>query len=355
MEKKYYTLDEIFEKKDINGEKPSTYIITTNRSAGKTTAVLDYCLTNWYNTYDEEKKYGEEFVLIYRTVAECKDSGLEFSDILFRNPKYGSKITHKQIADGIITQVFLDDKRLCYAVSLKKADNIKKYSHIFMHVRRAIFDEYQLESGEYLKDETTKLSSVLMSVSRGGGEQSRKIELFLLGNPVSNLNPYYLKYGINRRLRPETRFLRGDGWVGEFGFNESAATAIESNTIYNVIGGQYLKSTTKKGEYMIPGVAFVEKPKGNSRYCFTILHDGEYVGIRIFQNGYVWCTSKIEKTCKDIFSLNVNEYDENISLLNSRSYEYIFLKKAFETGVLRFDCFDTKNIIYDILAINLYN
>ena len=112
-----------------------------------------------------------------------------------------------------------------YAISLNNADQIKKYAHLFSDVARMIFDEFQSETNHYCSDEVEKLLSVHTSIARGQGEQIRYVPVFMLSNPVSIINPYYVELGISNRLKEDTKFLRGDGFVLEQGYIESASEA----------------------------------------------------------------------------------------------------------------------------------
>ena len=92
-------------------------------------------------------------------------------------------------------------------------------------------EEFQTESGAYLNNEIGKLQSILTSVSRGGGKQSRFMRLILLSNNVSLMNPYFIFLGVYRNYQKGTKFLHGKGYVFEFAFNESASKAMEENRL----------------------------------------------------------------------------------------------------------------------------
>lgn len=47
----------------------------------------------------------------------------------------------------------------------------------------------------------------------------------MLSNAVTIINPYYVEMGITDRLKNETKFLRGDGYVLEQSFLESVSEA----------------------------------------------------------------------------------------------------------------------------------
>ena len=203
---------------DINGNKPELYLITSNRSGGKTTYFGRLCVNRF-------KEKGEKFALIYRYNYELDDCAEKFfkdlSSLFFNN----SVMTSKRKASGIFHELFLDDEPCGYAISLNSADQLKKYSHLFSDVQRMIFDEFQSETNHYCTDEIRKFISVHTSVARGQGKQSRYVPVFMLSNPVSIINPYFVELGISERLKDDTKFLRGDGFILEQGFIETASRA----------------------------------------------------------------------------------------------------------------------------------
>lgn len=352
MSTKYYDLHQILHKTDINGKKPSIYLITNNRSAGKTTSVLEYALEKFRESYDEELGYGEQLLLLYRTRYELSGCAQLFEDVLFRRQELGREMKCKGMAGGMIQQLYLDGVLFGFALDISSSDKLKKYSPMFLHVERALLDEYQLESGKYLKHEIQKLMSTIMTVSRGGGSQSRQIELFLLGNPVTIMNPYYCALGIHKRLMHDTKFMRGDGWVAEFGFNEAAAEAIADNPIYNALGGAY-RSYAIEQTYLREGSNFIEQPTGRSKYLFTLIHEGGRYGIREFEQGYIYVTKKVDGSCKSVFTYNAGEHDLNTVILDRASYSFELIEHSFKMGRLRFDSIEAKNAVFDILALNV--
>ena len=106
-------------------------------------------------------------------------------------------MTSKRRASGIFHELFIDNVSCGYAISLNSADQLKKYSHLLSDVQRIIFDEFQSETNHYCYDEVSKLLSVHTSIARGQGELVRYVPVYMLSNPVSIINPYYVDMGIS--------------------------------------------------------------------------------------------------------------------------------------------------------------
>lgn len=346
----YYTLDAIKSKKDLDGDTPHIFLITTNKTAGKTTAVLLEGLERFKKTNGRDK-----MLLIYRNKYEITSGHLLFSDVLKLYPEYGHEMTTVRGVPNLIYTLLLDGKVFGYAISMYKIDALKKYSPMFRDVETALLDEMQLEDGQYLKDEPAKLQGIIMAVGRGGGKQSRPFNLFLLGNNVSLMNPYFIYFGIHKRLKPDTHFMRGHGWVAEFGVNESAKKELSENTMLKAFrDSDYFKYSTN-GEYLYNTGIFIESPSGNSRYLMTLIFDGKEYGIRDFyEEGLIGISKSIDQSNKIRICIKSTDHDASTVLINRNSSIFQLFRDGYEKGLLRFSDLESKNVMLDVLAIDFY-
>jgi len=226
---------------------------------------------------------------------------------------------------------------------------------MFTQVESIIFDEFQPENGKYLPKEIEKLQSVLLTIARGGGEQSRSIKCYLLGNMVTLMNPYFIYFGIHKRLKSDTVFMRGNGWIAEFGFNEAAAEAIKKNGISRAFShNRYLQYSTEK-VYLFDADVFIEKLKGRNAYLATIVNDNVRFGVReYYDDGILLISKKHDPSCKTVVAFKAGDHAQNTIMLSRNSYIFSNINQAFKAGYLRFDDMETKNAIFDILAIDIY-
>lgn len=346
-EQKYYNPDKILNKKDLNGKEPAIYLISTNRSAGKTTAFLKKCC--------KLKNKKKKFVLIYRYTYELSSANMIFEDVLKLYPELGTEMTIKSCAKGLFYELFLDGVSVGFSVAMSNPDSLKKYSALFADVEIMVMDEFQTESGKYLKDEPNRLQSLYLTIARGGGSQSRLVKVFLLGNMISIMNPYFIFFGIHKRLKADTKFMRGNGWVAEFGFNESASKSIKENPFFSAFeDNNYMKSSTEK-VYMYDSSTFCEKLSGKSKYLFTLIYDKEEYGIRdFFEEGILYISRKSDKNFPYRVSFKASDHTQNTIMLNRYSYLWQNVRDAFNNGSLRFDDMKTKSVIFDILGVDMY-
>lgn len=330
MNSAYYDGTKILSMLDINGNKPELYMITSNRSGGKTTYFGRLCVNRF-------KEKGEKFALIYRYNYELDDCADKFfkdlSSLFFNN----SIMTSKRKASGIYHELFLDDEPCGYAVSLNSADQLKKYSHLFSDVERMIFDEFQSETNHYCSDEIRKFISIHTSIARGQGKQSRYVPVYMLSNPVSIINPYFVELGISERLKDDTKFLRGNGFILEQGFIETASRSQKDSGFNKAFSKNTYVAYSSECVYLNDNKAFIEKPKGPGRYICTIKYKGIDYGVREYADaGLIYIDDRSDNTFRFKITVTTDDHEINYVMLKRNDAFLSMLRFYFEKGCFRF-------------------
>lgn len=340
----YYDGTKLLSLTDINGNRPEIYMCTTNRTGGKTT-YFERLVVNRF--LDKREKFG----LLYRYNYELDDCAEKFfKDIgeLFFN---GYTMTSKKRAKGIYHELYLNGEPCGYAVSINSADQVKKNSHFFSDVKRLIFDEFQSESNTYCPNEIKKFISVHTSMARGQGEQNRYLPVYMLSNPVSIINPYYVELGISSRLTDETRFLRGDGFVLEQGFVESAADAQKSSGFNKAFARNSYIAYSSESVYLNDNKAFVDRPQGVGRYMATLKYNGQTYGIREFaEAGVIYCDDRADETFPLKITVTTDDHELNYVMLKRNDLFLLNLRYYFERGCFRFKDLRCKEAVLKSLS-----
>ncbi len=348
--KKYYDGTKLLSLMDISGNKPEIYICTSNRTAGKTTYFNRLVINRFINK-------SEKFCLLYRFNYELDDIENKFfkdiQNLFFNN--YEMK-TKKQ-AKGIYTELFLRKEgeeifvSCGYAISLNSADQIKKFSHIFSDVYNIIFDEFQSETNHYCPNEIKKFISIHTSIARGNGKQVRYVPVYMISNPVSIINPYYVQLGISTRLREDTKFLKGEGFVLEQGYNESASIAQKMSAFNKAFSNNDYSIYSSEGVYLNDSQAFIEKMNGNSKYLCTVKYKNNEYAIREFtEYGVIYCDDKPDKTYSEKIVITTDDHDINFVMLRSNDLFIQQLRYYFEKGCFRFKNLICKEVILTMLS-----
>ena len=341
---KYYDGTKLLSMLDINNKKPELYMCTTNRTGGKTTYFGRYFVNRFL-------KNGEKFGLLYRYNYELDDvSDKFFKDIgsLFFN---NCEMTSKRRAKGVFHELFINNVSCGYALALNNADQIKKYSHLFSDITRLLFDEFQSETNHYCSDEVKKLLSVHTSIARGQGKQVRYVPVFMLGNAVSIINPYYVQLGICDRLRNDTKFLKGDGFVIEQGYVDSASRAQQLSAFNRAFSNSEYVAYSSQNIYLNDNYSFIEKPKGKNNYLCTIKYENCEYGVREFPElGIIFCDDNPDVTHRVRITVTTEDHNINYVMLKKNDFFISNLRFLFERGAFRFKNLKCKDAILHTLS-----
>lgn len=340
----YYDGTKLLSLTDLDGKQPEILMVTTNRTGGKTTYFGKLCVNKF-------KKGQGKFALLYRYNYELDDCADKFFKDLSTLFFSGSVMESKRKASGIFHELFLDGESCGYALSLNSADQLKKYSHLFSDVNRMIFDEFQSESNHYCSDEIKKFISIHTSVARGQGEQVRYVPVYMLSNPVSLINPYYVELGISNRLRDDTKFLRGHGFILEQGFIDSASIAQKESGFNKAFAKNSYVAYSSECVYLNDNKAFIEKPSGIGRYLCTIKYNGTDFGVREFaDSGFIYVDDRPDKSYKYKITVTTSDHEINYVMLKRNDMFLTNLRFYFEKGCFRFKDLRCKEAILKALS-----
>lgn len=340
----YYDGTKLLSLKDLNGNTPEIFMCTSNRSAGKTTYFSRLSVNRFFDK-------NEKFALIYRFNYELDDCADKFykdiSSLFFPN----TIMTNKRRASGIYHELFIDDVSCGYALSLNSADQLKKYSHLFSDVKRIIFDEFQSETNHYCSDEIRKFISIHTSIARGQGEQIRYVPVYMISNPVSIINPYYVEMGISERLNNKVKFLKGDGFVLEQGYNEGASNAQKKSGFNRAFAGNDYVAYASESVYLNDNLAFISKPYGKSRYLVTLKYNGTDYAVREYpEAGVIYCDTSPDYTYNGKIAVTTDDHNINYVMLKKNDLFLAQMRWYFEKGCFRFKDLRCKEAVLKALC-----
>ena len=344
MESKYYDGTKLLSMMDINGDRPEIYLCTSNRTAGKTTYFSRLLVRRFLDK-------GEKFGLIYRYNYELDDCDKKFfqdiGNLFFKN----MSMTSQRRASGIFHELFLDGDSCGYAFSLNSADQMKKYSHMFNQIKSLLFDEFQSETNHYCTDEIKKLISIHTSIARGNGEQIRYVPVYMLSNTVSIINPYYVELGISQRLKEDTKFLKGDGFVLEQGYNETASKAQKMSGFNKAFSNNAYVAYSSECVYLNDNKSFIDRPAGIGRYVATLKYDGREYGLREFSDsGVIYCDDKPDGSFRFKITVTTSDHEVNYLMLKRNDIFISNMRYLFEHGCFRFKDLKCKEAVLKALS-----
>lgn len=238
-----------------------------------------------------------------------------------------------------------------YAVAINSADTIKKLSHLLSDVQLMIFDEFQSETNSYCQNEVTKFVSLHTSIARGGGKQIRRVPVIMISNPVTLLNPYYTALNISNRLTTNTHFLRGNGFVLEQGFNESAAIQQTESAFNQAFSANAYTAYASQGVYLNDSSSFIERPSGIKRYLATLKYNNSYYSICEYpEAGIIYCGDKADMSYPYKIVITTQDHDINYVMLNKNDIFLSNMRYYFDRGCFRFKNLACKDVILKALS-----
>lgn len=352
----YYNGDNLLSQLDRNGKKPGIFLSNSNRSAGKTT---------FFQIRVEMEDFienGKQFVVITREKSELENMETMFEYVL--DTYFSDKLmTTKWYVSKLVMGIYIDGKIAGYGLCLKDAVKLKKYSAIFAYVENGVFDELQPDNGRYLKNEVDLMTSIIMTVSRGNGKQSRYVRWCYLSNNISIMNPYFLSMEIYKDIpenfklnEGEEYYIRGDGYVAEFTYNSSAAQEMCENPALRAFNKSQNSKIGTSADFMISTNAFImKKIKGKMDYLYTLKYKGIYYGVRkVKSDGMIYVTASYDPSYKLVIAISDSDHDELTVQLHNNTFYMAVLRDSYSMGKIRFSDLSVKNDIIELLGVDLY-
>lgn len=332
MPSNFYDGGKLLSMKDIDGDRPTIYMSTSNRCAGKTTYFTGLLINKFIKTQ-------ERFIVLYRWKKELNEvSSKIFENVAFRFPDYS--MSEKKREKGSFSELFLkhgNSKDTCgYAVALNGSDDLRKASGELSSVQRMFFDEFQSESNKYCPNEVEKFLSIYTTVARGGGQQARYLPVYMCSNPVTLLNPYFAAMDVASRLRKDTKFLRGPGWVLEQNVNESAQNAMRKSGIAKAMGGSRYMEYAASGTYLLDDNTFIAVPDCPTYYIATLLYDGTACALRRGDDDVFYFGGKPDNSCPVRIAVTNDDHSLDTTSLRANKDLMRVLRRSWDLARLRF-------------------
>ena len=341
----YYSCEYLCSLKDENRETPDIFIADGNRTAGKSFSFKTKLMNAFLKADDDIK----EFVLVYRNLVDISDIAASFyGDIAYQYP--GHIMEDKPLFKGAARVLLLDGKTCGYAVALSNARKLKKNAALFYNVKHMFFDEYQDEDDMYLTNEVEKLMSFHTTIARGHGKNIRRVPLYMTSNTVSILNPYYSALGISKKLRSNTKILRGDGWVFEKTFNENASKSFRESAFNRAFSKSRYVDYASQNVYLNDNDALIERPTGHSEYILSVRYNMEWYNVRKYSS-LIYISEGYDASFPRRVTFRVDDVvDDRATMVASTSYIVTYLRQFFNVGAMRFQNIKCKNMMFDFLA-----
>lgn len=242
------------------------------------------------------------------------------------------------------------DGELCgYAVPLSLQQKYK--SSNYSAVWWILYDEFMIAPGasnSYLggrtnaMQEVDAMTSLYQTIDRGIGQAYRnETRIIFLGNAGTYFNPFYISYGIDKYLRPDTRYLapKGEIYVVEMTTETEATKAIKESYGYKM-------STDRTKAYAydnkfadVSDSDFISKePKGQRFPLCTYIYEGASYGVYIYEQlGFIYISHEPAKGRLEM-ALTTADHKPNYLLMRNWHTHPVtkLIKDMYDKGCIRF-------------------
>lgn len=242
-------------------------MIVGPRGIGKSFGATDF-VTNQFI------KKGDEFVYLRRYKTELSRGVKNFFSALIKENKYPNNTLSTK---GL---TFLIDDKICgYAMTLSTAQQLK--SSNFPNVKTIIFDEFLIEPGQghYLKNEVFAFLGLIETIAR-----TRNIRVIMLGNSVSEINPYFLFFDISIPYNNDIKLFK-DGMILLQYINGTEFQKAKKQTRFGkLVSGTDYEDYAIDNKFLDESKMFIEKKSGGSKFSFSFVYKGSIYGVWIDYN-----------------------------------------------------------------------
>lgn len=303
--------------------------IIGERGVGKSYGLKKYLLNRF-------KKKGRQFIYLRRYDTELKKSLKDnefFKDIagdpIFKNDKFyirGDKF-------------YMNDKICGYAIPLSKASIYKSVP--FPNVDIIMYDEFLIDNAtyHYLPDEPEKMLDFMETVGR-----LRNIQVFLLGNSISLVNPYFDYFNISLPYGSDIKTFKNGLILINYIKNEVYREVKKESNFGKLIDGTKYSSYAIDNQFLKDNNNFIKKKSPKSKFFFNLTINKHTYGVWIdYTSNDMYISKHTNMNHPVTIAFNYEDHTENTIMLKSRSVFFQNIVNHYQNGWLYFDTLQIKS------------
>lgn len=326
------------------------------RGIGKTyglrlQVIRDY-LKNGYR-FVEVVRYKNQVSLVSEGYFDRIQSNGHFENIEFKTEGRMAYLSRKKKPNGKPLW------ELCgYIVPLSDEQIFKKKT--FNNVKRLIFDEFILDRKDiyhrYLEGEWIKLSNLLSTISRQRHDVAGiKPKLYLLGNALDLVNPYFEQIGINKIPT------KGYSWWGDkhvlLHYADDTEYA-EGQAQHTLAGWMLAQGGEREGlfnEFLITSGEYIAEKTPNAKFIYGLVYNGKTMGVWGDSSTFLYYVNEKLPTPlpRDAQVFTISKEDAQLDYFMARKGEkqLVSLGELFEGNRVRFSTEGVRRAALEVFAL----
>lgn len=322
--------------------------IISLRGGGKTYGTLKYCV----DKYLKEKKQGRlwQFVYVRRQENELKKLTISRGGRLFNDIR---KEFPGHILKAESNVLYCDGEECGYAIQLSNAFTQKSDPH--PNVQMIIFDEFiAVKQSSYLNDEVTKFLELYESIARPGTDHP-VVRVFFLGNAVTQMNPYFDYFRLERPYAGEFKRFgsTNDILVQDVDVPELQEDKHRSRFGQLIQGTEYA-SYSIDNEWLEDNTDFIQKKTKDCEYRMSIRYNNQWIGIWFDTIDWIYYISMdVDLQNPNKYSATTQDHKPNVMLIKNakRMASFKHIIDSYNMGAIRYESVKLKNWFREIIRM----
>lgn len=309
--------------------------ILGERGVGKSYGLKKYLLNRF-------KKKDSQFIYLRRYDTELKKSlkDNEFFKDIGNDPEF---INDNFYVRG--DKFYMNDKVCGYAIPLSKASIYKSVP--FPNVDIIMYDEFLIDNAtyHYLPDEPEKLLDFMETVGR-----LRNIKIFLLGNSISLINPYFDYFNISLPYNSDIKTFKDGLILINYIRNEAYRKVKKESNFGKLIDGTKYSSYAIDNEFLKDNNNFIKKKSPKSKFFFNLILNKHTYGVWMdYENSNMYISKHYNSNNPVCITFDYKDHSEHTIMLKSRSVFFQNLVKHYQIGCLYFDTLQIKSDVTSLI------
>lgn len=245
--------------------------------------------------------------------------------------------------------------KILSVVALTESQDLKKQT--FSHVRRVVMDEAILEANDryhdYLPNEYAKLANLMDTIARQQPGEKTDVRLYLLGNAVDLINPYFAHFGIDEAPAFGYRWYAGKLFLLHYpdpgGYGQKK---LDTTLAGRMIKGTSEEASTAFNRFSNDSKTFIAKKPPRAKFTFGVVYRGESFGVWCdYDGGRYYVNKKIVETGGPVFALSTEDHKPNYIVAKRANPMLKRFSEFYCLGVVYFDKASTRERFNDVLAL----
>ena len=306
----YYDYDK------ISSYNATFNMIITNRGFGKTYGAKKRAINKFL-------KKGEQFIYVRRYKSELK----KVKDKFFEKVKKEFE-GHEFEIKGFTA--YIDKKVAGYLIPL--STSLSEKSNEYPNVTTILFDEFLIDKSyiRYLDNEVETLLDLVYTVQR----ERENVRVYLLGNNVTTVNPYFDYFNINPNPNERFSLYQNGELVVSYETSNEFINKMKSTKFGKLVSGTNYEDFAIENKSQRDNRSFVSKlPISKCHPLFSLTLDNKTVFVYWYADLFYFSN---HGTIMTNYVLDGNSHSENMILLTSKEPMLKGLVKAFSQGKCRF-------------------